>query len=159
MNAVNAVCVAPKSQPDWLATRLGVLGGSFRHSLGSGLLYLVVLEASLLGSGQLLHFGGVTLKMVLFGFSILYALICLFAGDSISMGSMLLLSYLSVCTVNAFLVGHLHGAEPAFIAEDVSPLLYFLILPFFELTMRSRRQLNVTICIIKISALMIAAGY
>jgi hypothetical protein len=139
--------------------RMGILSGSFRHSLGTGLMCMVVFEAALLGSGQMLQLGGVTLKMILFGLSVVYTLVSLYCGDRISLSSTLLLSSLFASIAIASLIGFVQGADPKFIAEDVSPQLYFLLLPFFELTMGTARKLDLVTRIILIGALIMSAGY
>jgi hypothetical protein len=53
----------PPSISTLTSSRMGILSGSIRRSLGTGLMYVLVFEAALLGSGQMLHLGGVTLKM------------------------------------------------------------------------------------------------
>src|ERR1039457_722595 len=140
-------------------SRWGIFRGSFRRLLGTWLMFSVVLEASLFGSGQMLHFGSVTLKMILLGVCILYTLLSLFCGDTISMGSTLLLSYFLAAIASAAAIGLVQEAQPRLIGEDISSQLYLLILPFFELTMRTKRELAVALRIIMFSSMLIAFAY
>jgi hypothetical protein len=137
----------------------GVFRGSIRHSVGAGLLYLVVLEGSIFGSGRLLEIGPVTVKMLLFGLTIIFTAWSLFALDRIRTVTMFLsvsfLALLGVATVN----GLVHDATMSFIGGDLSPLLSFLVLPFFELTIRNRRVLSIVTRIMVLGATLLVAGY
>lgn len=140
-------------------SRPGMIHGSLRRRLGTGLLYLVVFEASLFGSGQMLHIGPVTAKMILFGLAQVYVLISLFSKDKITWQSVLLLSS-AVCVVSLDVcLGLIHGAKSSFILEDTTPLLYFLMLPFFELTIRSEPRVRAVLRIVLASALIMCVGY
>lgn len=127
---------------------------SLRRSLGTGLLFLVVLEASLLGSGQMLHVAGVTVKMILFSLSILYVIVSLLCGEKVTTSSVLILSALFCCLAIATVQGIFRGATMDYIRQDISPQLYFLMLPFFEMTIRSVKVLTLTVRIIMFSAMV-----
>jgi len=137
----------------------GVFRGSIRHSLGAGLLYLLVLEGAIFGSGRLLEIGPVTVKMLLFGLSIIFTAWSLLALDRIRTTTVLLsvsfLALLGIATVNGFL----HDANSSFLGADVSPLVSFLVLPFFELTIRSRRVLKNVVRIMIVGAMLLLVGY
>ncbi|MHB1936436.1 MAG: O-antigen ligase family protein [Acidobacteriaceae bacterium] len=122
-------------------------------------MYLVVFEATLLGSGQMIHVGGITLKMILFSLSVLYVLVSLLCGDRVTRSSVLLLSYLFISIGIASFIGILSAAPFSFIGEDISPFLYFLILPFLELTMRTKREVTSVVHIIMINSMVMSAGY
>src|SRR5690348_8538483 len=68
----------------------GIFRGSIRHSVGAGLLYLVVLEGSIFGSGRLLQVGPVTVKMLLFGLTVIFTAWSLLALDRIRTSTALL---------------------------------------------------------------------
>ena len=123
-------------------------------------MFLVVLEASLLGSGQILHLGGqITMKMALFTISILYTVFSMLCGERISLSTVLLLSYLLLLLSASTLIGLVKGAQPHMLEEDISQALYMLILPFFEITMRSTRDVIRVFRIILVGSLIIAVGY
>lgn len=149
----------PRSSDRESRSGFGILRGSFRHSLGIGLLYCVVLEASIFGSGRLLQVGPVTVKMVLFALALIYTLWCLLSLDRIRLGTAILaasfLFLLCFATVN----GLIHGAHMSLIEDDLSPLLSLLILPFFDLTIRTRHALSIAIKIMICGAMVIALGY
>src|SRR5438309_103984 len=114
--------------PKKIGAGVGLFRGDIRHSLGAGLLYLVVLEGSIFGSGRLLEIGPVTVKMLLFGLVILYTAWSLLALDRIRTSTTLLtvslLALMGIAAVN----GLSHDAKMSFIGSDVSPLLSFLVL-------------------------------
>jgi hypothetical protein len=122
-------------------------------------MYLVVFEASLFGSGQMLHVGGVTLKMLLFVLSQIYLFISLFWGDKFARSTLLLLTSLGCVIGIAGWIGFVRGADGNLILEDTTPLLYFLMLPFFELTIRTKGEVVTVIRIIFASSLAMCAGY
>jgi hypothetical protein len=133
----------------------GILRGSIRRTLGVNLLYLVVIEAAVFGSGRILQFGPVTVKMVLFSLTLIYACWSLLALDRLrSSTAILTASFLSLLCLG-ITNGFVHNANMQALGEDISPLLSFLILPFFELTIRSKRNLSVIVRIMVCAALLI----
>ncbi len=52
-----------------------------------------------------------------------------------------------------------HASNMKFLGEDVSPLLSFLTLPFFELTIRRKHEIFLVMRIIVFAAIVMAAGY
>jgi hypothetical protein len=127
-----------------------------RRKAGYALMCLVVFEASLFGSGQMLRLGPVTFKMILFALAVGYIFTSLADGDSLSYGSVGLISSLLVVLSAATLLGLVGHGREEFIYEDVTPLLYVLILPFFELTIRSREDLESAIRIIIFSSMVMS---
>jgi O-antigen ligase len=149
----------PWPLPKKIRGGLGIFRGSIRHSIGEGLLYLVILEAAIFGSGRLLQVGPVTVKMLLFGLTIVFTAWSLLALDRIRTSTTLLTaSFLALLGIAA-VSGLGHDARMERIGNDVSPLLSFLVLPFFELTIRSKRILLRVIKIMILGAILLVAGY
>jgi O-antigen ligase len=149
----------PWPLPKKIGAGRGILRGSIRHSIGEGLLYLVILEGAIFGSGRLLQVGPVTVKMLLFGLTIVFTAWSLLALDRIRTSTTLLtLSFMALLGI-AVISGFGHDARMEFIGGDVSPLLSFLVLPFFELTIRSRRILLRVIRIMILGAMLLVVGY
>jgi hypothetical protein len=155
-NNLEAGPVAPSIR---MPATWGIFRGSARRSLGSALAYLVVFEASVLGSGQILHVGHLSVKMLLFALCMLYIAIAQFAGDRTPVSTTLLLVAYLVSMTLAVSIGLLNGAKLDRIGEDVSPLLSFLLLPFFELTIRTPRQIAIVIRAIMVASAVIAGVY
>jgi hypothetical protein len=55
--------------------------------------------------------------------------------------------------------GAAHAADMQLLGDDISPLLSFLALPFFELTLRSKKELILVIRIILVAAMVMACCY
>ncbi len=130
-----------------------------RISIGTGLLVLVALEASLLGSGRMLLIGPLTMKMWLFLAAIAYLCAHLVAFECVKISSVVfVLSFATLLCIGAT-IGLIHHANLDSIAEDVKPLLYCFLLLFVEMTMRTVRRLQLVIKIIKAAALIMTIGY
>jgi hypothetical protein len=134
-------------------------GGGFRRSFGKILMCMIVFEAALLGSGQMVQVGGITLKMFLFAIGIVYSAVCIFSGTKMSRGSVVLTVSLAALIALGCVNGLLHDADLKFIGEDVSPLLYFFILPFFEMTICTLQDLDLAIRMVLVGSLAMCAGF
>jgi len=136
-----------------------IFHGSFRRLAGVCLMYLVIIEAAVFGSGQMLHAGPLTFKMLLFGFSMLYVAVALTCGERIGWTTLLLESAYLLSIVVASLIGILRSATTEHLIVDINPLLSFLLLPFFELTIQSYRQVVNVARVMMIAPLAIVAAY
>jgi hypothetical protein len=126
---------------------------------GSALLVLVTLEACLFGSGRLLEAGPLTVKMWLFLAAEAYVCIRLLAHQYQKLSSVVfLLSFATLLCIGA-IMGILHDSSLDSIVEDVKPLLYWFLLLFVEMTMKTVKQLQLVIKIIKAAALIMTLGY
>jgi hypothetical protein len=135
----------------------GIFHGSFRRTVGASLLYLVVFEAALFGSGRVLEIGPLTLKMLLFSLTLIYTVWSLLSLDRIRNSTALLVSSFAALLSLGIVNGLEHAADLQLLGLDVSPLLSFLTLPFFELTIRTKRQVMLIVHIIVFAAIVIAA--
>jgi hypothetical protein len=138
----------------------GLLRGSVLRLLGRYLMIVVILEAAVLGSGQLLRLaGGVTAKMLLFVLSMLFVLASLVFGEKLKTSTLVLIfSYIASLTL-ACLLGLLHGAPLDHMGKDISPILSFLLLPFFELTIRNKKHVAIAVRIILLASVVIVGVY
>ena len=103
--------------------------------------------------------GPLTLKMWLFALMLLYTAWSLVCFDRIRLGTILLTASFAALLCLGGMNGVAHGANMEFLGEDVSPLLSFLALPFFELTMRTRQDILLVIRIVVIAAIVMACCY
>jgi hypothetical protein len=134
--------------------------GSFLRFLGQYLMYLVVFEAAVLGSGQLLRLGGgFTAKMLLFALSVLFVALSFFVGERIRTSTLVLVLLYFIAVLSACLVGLLRNAPFDRMGKDVSPILSFLLLPFFELTIRNQRHVAIAVRIIMVASAVITFVY
>jgi hypothetical protein len=130
-----------------------------RPAVGRILLCIVVLESSLMGSGRMLQIGPFTVKMLLFSLALLYAVWSLLSSGRICRSTVLFeLSFVALLCLSA-LNGFCHAADAGLIGGDLSPLSAFLILPFFELTIRNQADIRIVMRIILISVCIIACIY
>jgi uncharacterized membrane protein YuzA (DUF378 family) len=127
-----------------------------RTGVGVGLLAIVALEASLLGSGRMAEIGPLTLKMWLFLAAGLYVVIRLIAYERVKMSTLVLLLSFTVLLCFGATIGLLQGSPLSLIGEDVSPLLYCFVLCFVEMTMRTEKNLHMVVTIIKSAAIIIS---
>lgn len=127
--------------------------------LADALLVIVLLELFLLGSGRMVQIGPLTLRMLLYAGGIAYALIYYaWRGSADRNVVALALAFVSL-HVFSMLFGIMRGANLGFIMEDLKPLSFFLALLFLSATIRSVRHVHLVVRLIKISALIMAAGY
>ncbi|UII34364.1 hypothetical protein LVD17_11145 [Fulvivirga ulvae] len=110
-------------------------------ALGIILLQIILLELILGGGGRFTAVGPVSLRMILFGIAIIYTAHSLWKQEKInSQYSALVLAFIIV-TVISVLIGNSVKADSKLIFQDVKPLSYFLILPFFALTIQDKSLL------------------
>jgi hypothetical protein len=132
-----------------------------RYFMGAGtvLLVLITLEASLLGSGRLLVIGPLTMKMWLFVAAQIYTIILLVFFRRLNLSTILLLLSFSTLLCIGAVRGILHYASTEYLIEDIKPILYCFLLLFVELTMSTRKHLQLIINVIKYAAMIMTLGY
>jgi hypothetical protein len=159
MSSTTASSVGLERRSPGMSSHWGVLEGSLRQALGMMLMYLVVFEAAVLGSGQMLHAGPVTFKMLLFTVSVLYVIFALVCGDRLRNSSLVLVAFYLISIAGATVIGLLRDAPLDRIGKDISPLLSFLLLPFFELTIRNEKHVRQVVQCILLAAAAITGAY
>jgi hypothetical protein len=127
--------------------------------IGTILLALITLEASLLGSGRLLQVGPLTAKMWLFLAAQLYVAFRLITGDRLKLSSVLILSALAVLVSLGAVIGLARQTPLGLIGEDVSPLLYCFMLFFFEMAIRTRAHVRLVVHIVELAAMLMSVAY
>jgi hypothetical protein len=158
-NTFPADKVQMKSQREPLSAN-GIIRGSFLRLLGRYLMYVVVFEAAVLGSGQLLRLGGgFTAKMLLFALSVLFVLLSFVVGERLRSSTLILVLLYFISVAAACLVGLLHNAPLDRMGKDISPILSFLLLPFFELTIRNKKHVTIVVRIIMVASAVITFVY
>ncbi len=131
----------------------------FRCIAGRVLFCLVTFEAALFGSGRMLQVGPWTAKMVLYFIVLLYTIWSLLCLTRIRLSTALLLASFGAMLCGGLVNGIGHDANLKFLGEDLSPLLSFLVLPFYEMTIDSRHAIYRAINMIEMAAAIMAAGY
>ncbi len=123
-----------------------------------GYFVFVLLELFLLGSGQLIRYHSLTLRMVNF---VLLTVFCLVFFRKVNIkGEYLVMFYIFLSSlVLSGLIGFFNGASLSAIFIDVKPLLFFIYLIPFSLLIRTSTDIDRIIKIIKIAALILAGLY
>lgn len=127
--------------------------------LENALLILVLLELFLLGSGRLIQLGPLTLRMWLYLVSVGYAVMVVLLRGRLDRETLLLLLGFFALTATSTLAGLLNHASPAEIADDIKPLLFFLSLLFFQVTITDTRQIRRVAMVVQVASLLLAAAY
>ena len=123
-----------------------------------GYFVFVLLELFLLGSGQLIRYHALTLRMV--NFVLLTGFCMVFFRKVNIKGEYLVMLYIFLSSLLlSGLIGFFNGASFSAIFNDVKPLLFFIYLIPFSLLIKTRTDIERIIKIIKISALILASLY
>lgn len=118
---------------------------------------VIVVELCLGGGGRLTAIGSVSLRMTLFGLAIGLSIVRLAQGVKIATYYWKILAAFLVAVLLGCMVGWLNHNSIALIWEDIRPLLYFLVLPFFALTIDVKETKDIAL-IIKISSLALCCA-
>lgn len=123
---------------------------------------LAVLELFLGGGGRLIEIGPITARMLLFGACLgctaLLVLSGRVRGNGFLLACLLLLGF-AVSHLPALIFGLMNGGPIRDIFLDVSPLLYWLMVPFFAIVLRSEEMIERTANLIKFSSVVLAVFY
>ena len=123
------------------------------------LLVAVVSEICLGGGGRLTAWGFVSLRMVLFCLAMMVTAILLIRGERMPREyRFLVLLFIGISGIG-IVVGLTNGAEFSFWWEDIKPLLYFLMLPFFHFAMKDGRTVALSATTIKTISLVLAGAF
>jgi len=124
------------------------------------LLYLMLLELSIGGGGRFLAIGPISLRMVFFAFAIILFMVQVYRRPKILDRQILVLLLLFTATIGlATLIGYFNDADKKLIFQDIKPLAFFYILPFFHINIRVEDDVKVIRKIIKFSAVFLAISY
>lgn len=123
---------------------------------------LTALELFLGGGGRLLEIGPVTVRMILFaaclGCTALLVISGRVRGNGFLLAALLLLGF-AISHFPALMFGLAKGGPLGDIFLDISPLLYWLMVPFFAIVLRSERMIERTAELIKFASLALAIFY
>ena len=124
------------------------------------ILFLILFaELAIGGGGRLFSFGPVTLRMILFAVALLVSAVFIVKGRKISNETKEILIFFLITIGIGIIVGVVNDSMQQRWWEDVKPLLYFLILPFFEFVINDKKTIEQSTSIIKISALIQAFAF
>jgi hypothetical protein len=123
-------------------------------TIGFLLFIVLIAELAIGGGGRLVAFGDITLRMVLFALALVITVIHLLSGKTIPADYRNLLIAFFIVIGLALTVGISNHAERTYWWEDLKPLLYFLILPFFYFSIKGISEIQWVANIIIGSALL-----
>ncbi|ELR71222.1 hypothetical protein C900_03026 [Fulvivirga imtechensis AK7] len=116
---------------------------------GALLLQIIVLELILGGGGRFTALGPISLRMILFASALAYTCYSIWMEKKFVLPYLRLVLIFLLVILLAMSIGFFSTADPRLIFEDIKPLSFFLILPFFGLTITDKSIL------LKISRLVI----
>jgi hypothetical protein len=126
----------------------------------TGILFiLIVTELALGGGGRLIAFGPISLRMVLFALAILLSGWHFVKEKYIPSDYLVLLLMFTILSFLALLRGIDQGAPFTYWWEDIKPLSYFYILPFFYFAIKSNDDVMRTALIFKICGIILAFSF
>ena len=116
----------------------------------------VLIELCLGGGGRLTAFGPISLRMILFGLGITWAGFLLLKGRTIPSRLWKLFFLFLIILAIGILTAVLNNNFLPSLWEDVKPLLYFLMLPFFGLVIKGK-EIEIAGKVIKGSSMFMVA--
>lgn len=123
------------------------------------LLIFLLVEAVLAGSGRLLTFGPLTLKMYLFLITLFVSVVLIFSYPLFDKHFFYLSSFFTLTLLVGSAIGINNGANLAYILIDLKPLIYFYVLLFLFISIKSYFEINLITLIIKKLSLFLAGFY
>jgi hypothetical protein len=123
------------------------------------LFFLLFAEVAIGGGGRLTVFNGITLRMILFALAILFSMVHFLQGKKIKKEYIILIAGFIVLSVIGLSRGIANGATTAFWWEDLKPLLYFFILPFFCFSITEAGAIKIPANIIKGAGICLSLSF
>lgn len=128
-------------------------------ALGRVLLIIVVLEVSLGGGGRLFDSGSVSPRMVLFGLGLTYTAAALLNRGKIPREFSFMTALFVTLSGFSTLIPVLQNQPIMAVLRDFKPFAFFIMLPFFAITIRNLDDVALIGRLLKFSALILAALY
>ncbi len=118
-------------------------------------LLIILTELCLGGGGRLTAVGPVSLRMILFGLAMALTVLMLIKNKTIKPLYWKILVIFFLVILVGGIIGMINHSQLHLLREDIKPLLYFLILPFFALTIERKETIDYS-RIVKVSSLVLA---
>jgi hypothetical protein len=124
------------------------------------LLFVLVLgEITLGGGGRLMAIGPVSLRMILFVLALIFTIACLLRGEKIPTEYKVLLIFFTITLTIGLTRGIMQDAQRIYWWEDVKPLMYFYMLPFFYFVVAHQQDVEKAGSIIKLSSIVLSFAF
>ena len=112
------------------------------NKITHGLLVLLLIELFLGGGGRLTAIGPISLRMILFSAAIVVTIIHVVRGTRIDSKYVQLVGLFTIMLIFGVVIGLIVGAEKKMLWEDIKPLLFFYLLPFFSIAISKEDDLK-----------------
>jgi len=123
------------------------------------LFIIILIELVLGGGGRLIAVGPISLRMVLFLLAIIITGLHLLKGNKVNTKHVYLLFVFTGMLAIGTTVGLITGADKKLIWEDMKPLMFFYLLPFFGLAIKNENDTAEISKIISVSGLVMAFAF
>lgn len=120
---------------------------------------IMIIELMIGGGGRFFEIGPLTLRMILYFLAILFTILLIINKVRISLDSILWSTVFLLLIIIGFTLGFLNNAPKPYIFEDIKPLTFFFVLPFYSLCINTKNDVDKIISIIKICSVVLATIY
>jgi len=120
---------------------------------------IIVIEVILGGGGRFLEVGPLSVRILIYLFIIPLTLILIILAKGIDKTTAFWTIAFSLSLILWSVIGFINNANPLLLFEDIKPLSFFYVLPFFSFVIRSKDDLDYIIKIIKLSTILMAIIY
>ncbi len=120
---------------------------------------VVLFEIMLGGGGRLTAWGPISLRMILFGVALLTTFILVLNGQKTLREYWLLTILFAIVLTIGLWRGLATGADRIYWWEDIKPLLYFFLLPFFGFAIQNKQRADQVTEMIKQSGMLLSGVF
>ncbi|ASU33652.1 O-antigen ligase family protein [Mucilaginibacter xinganensis] len=121
--------------------------------------FITLYELALMGSGQMLKAGPLTLRMFLFISIVSVSVVVVLLSKKIEKYFLVLTLLYSVVLSVGILVAVINHNPLSMVMEDLKPLIYFFSILFFSLMIKDAVAINMVSRVMRNSAIILAVGY
>ncbi|SJN48235.1 hypothetical protein FM120_20905 [Sphingobacterium faecium PCAi_F2.5] len=118
---------------------------------------MIIIEIVIGGSGRLVEFGSLSLKMVFFLIAMLISFFSLNRVDSKEISNLQIVFLLVLLL--GFCLAAFNNAQIEFLIEDIKPLLFMFMINYFAINIKSLKNIQFVSSLIKWSSLFMAIIY
>ncbi len=119
---------------------------------------ILLFELFIGGSGRVISFGFITLRMILFSIALIWFSIRLLVESKDNFIYRIITAFIALIIIGAT-VGYMNNAPKGLIFTDIKQLLFFLSIICFSICIKTKEQIDKIIKIIKLSTLILAVTY
>ena len=120
---------------------------------------IMLIELMLGGGGRFLALGMISVRMIIYSMAILFSCLFIFTKKQIDLRVFYCIAAFMTLSSIAVIMGFINEASIADIFEDIKPLSFFMVLPFFSLCVTTELEVKNIVKLIKICSLILAIGY